>query len=257
MIYTCCASFDQFDLVLQSGYDGIVLQGSFLARCGDAAFLAVKKKIRESNLITRSVNAFCPPEISLVGPTHNPKEIRAYTKCLAERAVQLGITHIAIGSPNSRKLPDHYNRALAMEEWKVTLLTISDVCAEYDMQVCVEPLCTLECNWMNSTQEALSVVKKLNRANIGMTYDIYHAYAMGENAEPLAEAMPYIKLLHVSQYIDGEKHYLRRNLVMNYTGYFEALMANHYDGEFVLEATYDPVIYGMPASLPIMKDCFR
>ena len=257
MIYTCCAPFEQFNLILESGYDGIVLQGSFLAKCDDATFLAVRKKFQEGNLITRSVNAFCPPEISLVGPEHNPKWIRAYTKCLAERAVQLGITHIAVGSPNSRKLPENFSGALAMEQWKATLLTISDVCAEYKLQVCVEPLCTLECNWMNSTLDVLSVVKRLNRDNIGMTYDIYHAFAMGENSEPLSQAMPYVKLLHISQYIDGEKHYLRRNLMMDYAEYFDVLKANRYDGEFVLEATYDPVSYAVPASLPIMKDYFR
>lgn len=257
MIFTCCAEFENFDLVLESGFDGIVFRGAFLSACSDSVFQEIKKRIREGSLKTRSVNAFCPPQIALVGADHNPAMIRAYTKQLAERAVQLGITHFGVGSPNSRKVPEEYRSALAMEQWKSTLLTISDVCRDYGIQVCVEPLCSLECNWMNSTLEVLSVVKRLNRDNLGITFDLYHAFAMGEDAIPLTEAMPYVKLLHISQYIDGEKHYLRRNRMEDYRAYLEALNAFGYDGEFALEATYDPIAYAVPASLAIMKDCFR
>lgn len=254
MLYTCCAEFENFDIVRAAGYNGIVFQGSFLSGCDQATFDAIRQRLESGSLVTRSVNAFCPKEIALTGPGHDIRKIRSYTERLARRSVSLGITHLGIGSPNSRKLSEDYDRERAMNQWLETLSAIADICSDYALQACVEPICTLECNWMNTTGEVLSAVKRLNHPNLGITYDIYHAFAMGEDARPLQAALPYLKLLHISQYINGKKHYLRRDHMAEYQPYFVALKEYGYNGEFAIEATYDPLESSIPASLPIMKE---
>lgn len=253
MEYSCCTSFENLDLVEQAGYDAIALPGWFVAGCDGDTFAKVCARLQASPLQCHSLNAFCPERIRLVGDGHDAQALREYTCVLAERAEKLGVRCVGIGSPNSRKLPEGYDAGRAMEQWETSLRVIAGVLAPYGIQALAEPLCTRECNWMNTTQQVLPVVRRLQLENLGMVFDIYHAFAMGEDDTALREAMPYVRLVHIAQSIDGQKHYLREGHDEDYRPYFRALRDGGYDGEFAVEATYDPLDEALPRSLAIMK----
>lgn len=253
MYYSCCASMDNLDLVVRSGYDRIALQGSQVAQWEEETFTEACRRIEESGICCRSLNAFCPAEVKLVGEGWDGEKLAAYSRRLADRAARLHVTEVGLGSPNSRRLAPDFDRALAMKQWEASLTIIGDIFGEKNIRVMVEPLCTLECEWMNTTDEVLAVLKRLNHPNLGITFDIYHSFAMGEDEEPLRRALPYVGLLHISQYIQGKKHYLRKERMDDYGKYFRVLLEGGYDGEFAIEATYDELETALPRTLEIMK----
>lgn len=254
MKYCCCAAPENYDLVKKAGYERITFQASYVATCSEEEFENLCALVAQDGPKCRSLNAFCPASIPLVGLGHDPKELRKYTQHLGKRAALLGVEAVGIGSPNSRKLPEGYDRNLAMTQWEQSLKVIAEELEKFDIFALAEPLCTLECNWMNTTEEVLSSVKKLNLPNLGMVFDMYHAFAMGEDAKPMEAAMPYVRLVHIAQLVEGEKHYLRPDHREDCAAYFAVLRAWGYDGELAVEATYDPLEEALPRSLEILRD---
>lgn len=255
MKYCCCATPDHYALVARAGFSRIALPGSFVAACDEAVFRATVCQLSQEEPVCRSLNAFCPPQIALVGPAFDRELLREYAKKLAARASVLGVRAVGVGSPNSRRLPDGFDRAEAMAQWETALSLLSEIFAPYRIDVLAEPLCTLECNWMNTTDEVLEVVRRLDLPNLGMVFDMYHAFVMGETDEPLRRAMPYVRLAHIAHYVDGEKHYLRTDHMGDCLPYFKALKAAGFDGEIAVEATYDALSTALPQSLEILRRC--
>lgn len=253
MEYSCCTAFENLDLVAEAGFDAIALPGHFVAGCDEGVFERVCAKLAQSALSCHSLNAFCPAEIRLVGDGHDLRALEEYTCRLAARAQRLGVRCVGIGSPNSRRLPEGYDRTLAMKQWEGSLRVIAHILGQYQIRALAEPLCTRECNWMNTTAELLPVLRRLQIPNLGMVFDIYHAFAMGEDGQALQDAMPEVGLVHIAQAIGGEKHYLRHGHEADYKAYFDVLRNRGYCGEFSVEATYDPLETALPQTLAIMK----
>lgn len=253
MKYCCCAAPENYQLVKEAGYERITFQASYVAGCDAEAFDRLCALMEQDGPKCRSLNAFCPAEIKLVGEGYDPQRLREYTTLLAQRASRLGVEAIGIGSPNSRKIPEGYDCALAMAQWEQSLTTIAQTLEPYGILALAEPLCTLECNWMNTTEEVLACVKKLDMPNLGMVFDMYHAFAMGEDEKPMEKAMPYVRLVHIAQLLDGQKHYLRQDHTQDCAPYFAMLKKWGYNGELAVEATFDPLEEALPRSLTILR----
>ena len=153
MQFCCCASLDHAQAVADAGFDRIALAGSYVAACGDAELDRIQKTLDETGLVCRSLNAFCPAEIKLVGEGYDSFALARYARRLAQNAKRIGVQAVGIGSPNSRKLPEGFDRKRAMRQWETTLQILSDALGAEGLWALAEPLCTLECNWMNTTDE--------------------------------------------------------------------------------------------------------
>ncbi len=253
MQYCCCASFERFPLVKAAGYDRIAFPAAALAALREEAFAEICAAVDAGSLVCRSLNAFCPAEIKLVGPAYDPYILGRYAHQLAARAARIGVEYIGIGSPNSRILPPDFDRKIAMEQWESALRIIADALDHVGIGALAEPLCTLECNWMNTTDEVREVVQRLSLPNLGMVFDMYHAFVMQEDAAPLLRALPYVRLVHIAQFVDGEKHYLRPEHEADCATYFKVLREAGYCGEIAVEATYDAIEEAYPRSLSLLR----
>lgn len=249
----CCASFENLPLVTSAGYDRIALPGTFLAACGEETFAEICAAAAEGRLVCRSLNAFCPADIKLVGEGYAPRQLGSYSRALAARAARIGVEAVGIGSPNSRQLPADFDRGCAMRQWQASLRIISEEFGGYGISVLAEPLCTLECNWMNTTDEVRETVELLAIPNLGMVFDMYHAFVMGEDDAPLRRAMPYVREVHIAQFINGEKHYLHPDHSADCAPYFSALRELGYDGEIAVEAAHGSLPSALPRSLKLLR----
>lgn len=253
MIYSCCASLGMLDAVECAGYERIILPGTEVAAWSDGELTAVVERLRRSPLTCRALNSFCTPELILCGPNYDPEKVKAYIDRLAPRAAALGAEYIGVGSPKSRSIPDGFDKELAMEQWCETLTILCDACAPHGITVLLEAVCALEGNWMTTTTSALEVVRRMGREDLQIVFDTYHAFMMGEDAAPLKEAMPHVRLVHVAQDIIGQRHYLRWENFGEYKVYFDALLEAGFNGEVAVEAFYDDPAEQLPVTLNIMK----
>ena len=62
---------------------------------------------------------------------------------------------------------------------------------------------------------------------------------VSEDAAPLRRALLYVREVHIAQFVDGEKHYLRADHAADCAAYFRQLREARYSGEIAVEATYD------------------
>lgn len=253
MQFCCCASFEDLPLVTSAGYDRIALSGTFLAVCGEDTFAQLCAAAADGSLVCRSLNAFCPADVKLVGEGYAPRRLGRYSRALAARASRIGVEAVGIGSPNSRKLPSEFDRGCAMRQWQASLRIICEEFGSCGISVLAEPLCTLECNWMNTTDEVREVVEQLSLPNLGMVFDMYHAFVMGEYDIPLRRAMPYVGEVHIAQFIHGEKHYLHPDHSADCAPYFAALRDLGYDGEIAVEAVHGSLPSALPRSLKLLR----
>ena len=252
MKFGCCTSADNYDLLVENGYDRIILSGVELSAMGEQDFKRLRSTLENGAVECRALNSFCSPELVLCGNGYSYKTVEAYTKALAGRAAELGVRYIGVGSPNSRSIPTGYPHDAAVSQFELSIAGMCRICEEYDIDVLVEPVCTLECNFINTTDEAVALVKGLALGNLNIVFDTFHAFMMGEDDMPLRRAMEYVKLVHVAQHIDGRRHYLRSEGVDEYRAYLQTLAECGYDGEVSVEAFVGEPEAELAGSLSIM-----
>lgn len=253
MIYGCCTSFDNYNLLIKHGYDRIILPATELMAMDEAAVIGVRKTLAEGPVKCSSLNSFCTPALILCGNGFDPAAIKSYCTRLASRAHLIGAEYIGVGAPKSRSVPEGFIRELAMAQFKQSLSILCAACAPYKITILLEAVCSLECNFITTTEEALAVVKALNTDNLALVFDTYHAFMMGEDARPLRQAITDIKLIHVAQNIDNKRHYLRRENLAEYQVFFDALRDAGFSGEVSVEAFYDDMDAQLDETLDIMK----
>jgi len=253
MEYGCCTAIDNYGLLVQTGYDRIILSAAELAAMSAADFGRLRDTLSAGPVKCRALNSFCTPELKLCGDGYDDGAVAAYTVSLAERAASIGVRYIGIGAPKSRNIPPGFARADAALQLKRSLQEICRVCAGYDVGVLLEPVCDLECNFITTTDEAAVLVGELGLANLNLVFDTYHAFMMGEDGNPLRRAMKYVKLVHTAQDVGGRRHYLRPENMEEYRVYFDALLEAGYDGEVSVEAFFDEPEARAAETLEIMK----
>ncbi len=258
MLFGCCTSISNYDLLVKHGYDRIILPATELMGMDEAAVAAMRRTLANGPVQCRALNSFCTPELLLCGDGFDPTAVEAYCSILARRAHQIGVKFIGVGAPKSRSVADDFPREIAMVQFKLSLAILCAASAPYGIIVLLEAVCSLECNFITTTDEALEVVRALHYDNLALVFDAYHAFMMGEDAEPLRRAMEDVKLVHVAQNIDNRRHYLRLENMPEYRVFFDALLDGGYAGEVSVEAFYDDLETRLDETLDIMKRlCLR
>jgi sugar phosphate isomerase/epimerase len=253
--FGACLSLDKYDLLVECGYDGICLPAAVLAEMEDAEFDCTADKIKGGPLICEDLNLFCRADVKLAGPEW-PAGLREYAGRLFARAERLGIKRICVGSGGSRRLPEGYDRSRGMEELAESFSILSAMGAEHGIQMLIEPLNSRECNFINTTEEALALIDMLPRGKLGLTYDSYHADYMKEDLGWIGKAADKIGVVHLSHEINSNRCYLQPEHIAHYCAYADALKATGYKGGVFLEAGYGELSAELPRTLAILKEAF-
>ena len=251
--FGCCLPAASYDLLVKAGYDAISLAAAEIAELSEQEMNDLCAKIQSGPLICQDTNAFCKPHIKLAGPDYSPEALRAYAQPLMERAQRLGIKSIGIGSPNSRRLPDGFDKDVALAQFREALLLLSHIAKPHGIRILAEAVSTAEGNFITTTQEALEVLAGLPKGEIGLVYDIYHAAMMEESIEWFVKASSYIEVVHISQDIDGKRSYLQEKNADTYAIYAKALTAIGYTGVVSIEAMYGNPEEELAPSLALLQ----
>ena len=68
-----------------------------------------------------------------------------------------------------------------------------------------------------------------------------------------AAPLLYVREVHIAQFVDGEKHYLRADHAADCAAYFRQLREARYSGEIAVEATYDDLSEALPRSNALLR----
>lgn len=198
MLFGLCAPMKYYLDLSHIGYDYIELSGRELSSLSDADFRDFLSLYQKTGFPCLALNDFCGSRLVLAGPGYDLLVLKDYVHTLLERSSLLGIRSIAVGAPASRRLPDHFPVKLAEIQFCRFLSMASQEAAPYHIEFLLEALHSGVCNYINHTGEAVSIVKKLQKPNLALVLDYYHAWNMGESPEDISSAMPFVRHLHIS-----------------------------------------------------------
>ncbi len=142
-----------------------------------------------------AANIFIPGELKLVGPKVDEQAVLAYVDSIMYRLSQTDIRLIIWGSGGARRVPEGFDRKIARRQMITIGKKIAKVGARYNIVVALENLNSSETNFINTVEEALYIVKKVNHPNLRLDADIYHMLKENEPPDILAKTGKY--LVHV------------------------------------------------------------
>lgn len=252
MYISCCASASLCQLVAECGFDRVVLSASELERSSQEQIQGLSRTLNHFHLTCRSLNDFCPPELKLCGPEYKLGQVEQYVSNLAPRAAELGITQIGIGAPLSRKIPSKFPRKLADEQLLECMCRAAEICKPYQIRILMEPICGQMTNVLNSTKDTFQFIQLCN--DLGMIYDIYHAWMMGEDPAAVLPAMDKIEMVHIAHASNG-RYPLTRGNIHYYLPYLQMLQELGYQGEIAIECGMTQMIPALLAeSYHVLKE---
>ncbi|VTS06294.1 sugar phosphate isomerase/epimerase family protein [Tuwongella immobilis] len=185
-------------------------------------------------------------------------EIRATTAAylceLARACRDLGGNILVLGSPLQRRIPEGATRSQATDYALLTLEQVLPALDETGVQLCLEPLAPTEADFLNTADEGLAMMQRLNHPLVKLHLDVK---AMSSEAEPI----PTILRKHIPH--TGHFHANDPNLRgpgfgdMDFRPIFAALHETNYPGWVSVEVfdyKPDPVTIARE-SIRYMREC--
>ena len=187
MRFGVCTSFENIPALIEAGYDYLEFNFTSFVEMSDEQFEQAKATVEKYNFYAESFNCFFPWNIRLTGSDIDYERITSHILAGMPRAAALGGKICVIGSGGSRKIPDGYN------QFAEVLGIAGDIAAEYGITVVVEPLQADETNLINTVEQGIEFVKKVNKPNGGWLAHLHLARANDDRAMPYDEDMPKIE----------------------------------------------------------------
>ncbi len=238
MKFGCCIKkMEEIEKLKIIGYDGYEYSGAELSSYSEEEFAAMERLAEKSGFPCLGINAYSNGIPAFVGFGYSACESEEYAKKVCKRAHALGAKKIGIGSPKARHLPEKYESNTAMKQFEEFLTITAEVAGGYGIAVMLEPLRKSSCNFINTAEEALSVIRTVGTLGIKMVYDFYHMKANGNNyIKKVGEYKPYIDHVHIStEEDDGKRGFPIEADVEEYRDIFGSLRKIGYDDVVSIE----------------------
>lgn len=181
-----CIDIREISLLEQAGYDYAELKAvETLAseRVDEKKFDDYLKLIERSKVKAEIFSKFLSKSIRVVGPNASFKKFKDYVDVVVPRARKLGGEIIVWGSGDSRNIPEDFSIRNAEEQFQRCLEYTVGICAEHKMRIAIEPLSCPWSNWLNTVDECLNLLEKVDNKEIGITADVEHMVKEGEDIE--------------------------------------------------------------------------
>lgn len=161
--------------------------------------LSLKKEINKENLEIIALQSilYGKPELKLFETERQRERLNEYLKKSIIFAYLLGAKVLVFGSPKNRIMKDKdTDYSIAIEFFK----EIGNYAAKYNVKICIEANPKVyNTNFINTTNEALKFVKKVNNEGCGLHVDIGTIILNNEDISVIEKSMNYINHIHLSE----------------------------------------------------------
>ncbi|MGD8520619.1 MAG: sugar phosphate isomerase/epimerase family protein [Desulfobacterales bacterium] len=151
-------------------------------------------------------------------------------------AARLG-SAVTIGVLNGKLGNDADQAARVREHHFACLKECCRAAADVDVSLLLEPLNRYECDWLNTTDDALSVIEQLGAANLKYLADTFHMNIeevdMGASIRSAGNLLGYVHLVDSNRWGPGQGHIAFREVL-------KALLDVEYDGFLSFECLPQP-----------------
>lgn len=193
-----CTSVENIDISEQLGYDFIEPSVSAAAAMTEAEFGQAEQAVANSRIRCEAFNMLFPREMRLVGRQHDLEAVRSYALHAFARVAKLGGRIAVFGSGGARSVPEGFGYADAYGQLVLVCRTLGDIARSFGITVVIEPLNSRDCNLVNSVEQGLALVQKVDHPNIALLADLYHMDMENEGMEILGKAVGVLRHCHIS-----------------------------------------------------------
>lgn len=190
-----------------------------------------------------AVNIFLPGNLKMVGPDIDEKAVLAYAEKVFERCKQAGIPMVIWGSAGSRRLPEGFDKAIAINQFIALARKVAVVAHKYGIFLTLENLNTGETNFLTSVAEVAEVVRKVDQPNFKVCVDIYHM--LREN-EPASEIRKADGLIYHCDIAERENRTPPGTVGDDLVPYLMALKEAGFQGKIIIEARWTDLTKQLP-----------
>lgn len=250
-----CVSFKNIELAKTIGYDFVELSAVEMMTFSKNEWIQIKKQIKASGQPVIGFNSFCDSTYPIVGPYVDFKKLKEYFDEVLYRAYELNCRNIGIGAPKARVLPDEYPYRQALQQM-YTFLEYAGTQAGYaGINILFEALHPQSCNFCNHSKEAYSTVELVNKDNVLMVWDLYHAMNAGESIKEVASVIQKVHHVHICSWDKYfNRYYPKKDNNMLLLQLFSILKELGYDSTISIEAKDKNFEVIGKTSLSLVKD---
>ncbi len=195
-------------------------------RKSDSEFAELREAAAEGPLPFGAVNCFLPGDLKCVGPDARTAEVLDYAATAFARAGEAGVGIVVFGSGGARKLPEGFPSEEAADQFVDILEKMGPLAGSRGVTIAVEPLCSAQCNFVNTLAEAAPLVRRVGHPAVRLVVDIFHMLEESEAPEEIARHADLVAHCHVAESTrrapgtDSEdlRPYLRALAESGYTG---------------------------------------
>jgi sugar phosphate isomerase/epimerase len=226
-------------LLAKSGYDCLVESIATLIspkNVSEQQFEQNLARFKTCQLPVYAVNIFMPTQLMLVGPAVDDVAILQYAETVFQRCQRAGVKLIIWGSGGARRVPHGYDRKKASKQFISIARKVAVAASKYNITLALENLNRTETNFINTLQEALDIVKRVDHPNFRLCADIYHMLVEEESASVIEHTKKYLIHVDIAEKkgrtppgVNGE----------DFKSYLMALKHVHYAGKIILECRWE------------------
>lgn len=133
----------------------------------------------QGGLSPRSANVFLPPSLPLVGDV-DWDAVEAYLAESFRRMKALGIEVVVFGSGGARNVPEHLERAAALDQLE-RFMRLAAAAADSEVVIALEHLRRQETNVFNTLEESGTFLREREVPGVRLVVDVYHLWEQEED----------------------------------------------------------------------------
>lgn len=247
-----CIHTGRAELVKSLGYDFLEDNLSNIEKANDEKFLMIQRNVERAGIPVYSFNSFFPKEFSIY-QEDAISFTRAYTERAFARATALGGKICVFGSSRARYIKEGMNKVFAEQRLRDILELCCENADKHGLTIAIEPLNSLETNYINTVPEAANVVRAMNKKNLGSLVDFYHFFMENEPASNLEKAKDTLIHAHIAR-PNADRMAPTAEDASTLAHWAELLKQIHYQGALSLECSYGDNFEGLlTAATPLMQ----
>lgn len=165
-----------------AGYDYAEISLARIYKLPDAALEEYRGLFHTAGLRVKAFNNAIPAGFSLIGDDVTQREQDAYIERSIFLARFFGVETITSSGPNARMAPQGFDwEGVGRPRYVAFLRRFGEACQEAGLQIALEPICSEERGFVNTTTQAAAILADAGLSNLGLLVDFFHFSMEGED----------------------------------------------------------------------------
>ncbi len=181
MKFGCYCKTEQIEDAIKAGCDFVELSAQELMQFNKNQLKDLHTLLVDNKIFCAAIGDYSTGRPAITGPNFDINEATQYAQLVCSIANELEARCICIGAAAARMMPIKYSYCTANKQAESFFRSTAEVAMQHGrVLVLLEALCTSSCNFCNTQQQALDIVRQVDMPNFMLVVDFFHMDIMAE-----------------------------------------------------------------------------